>query len=70
MGRNRPPSHNRHRQLPSEQLVNKYTVISDNLSGHQAGDTVTEEDLEGCSVSHLVESGHIIPAKTTKKETE
>ena len=50
--------------------MNKYTVISENLSGHQAGDTVTEEDLEGCSVSHLVESGHILPAKTTKKETE
>lgn len=47
-----------------------YKVISENLSGHQAGDTVTEEDLEGCSISHLIESGHIIPTPKTKKESE
>lgn len=47
-----------------------YKVISDNLSGHQAGDTVTDEDLAGVNIAALIDGGHITPNSKPKKETE
>ncbi len=50
--------------------MSSYKVISDNLSGHQAGDTVTAEDLEGVNIDALIEGGHITPTTKTKKAEE
>ena len=47
--------------------MNTYKVTTDNLSGHQAGDTVTEQDLEGVNIDALIEGGHITPTTKTKK---
>jgi hypothetical protein len=45
-----------------------YKVLSDNFAGKACGETVTAEELEGCSVEALIAGGHIEPAaKPTKK---
>lgn len=45
-----------------------YRVISNNLAGHQAGETVTDEDLAGANIAALIDGGHIHP--TTKPKTQ
>jgi len=48
--------------------LNTYTIVGPlNVAGHKPGDTVTDEDLDGCSVEHLIGAGHILPInpKTT-----
>lgn len=47
-----------------------YKVLSDNFAGKACGETVTDEELEGCSVEALIAGGHIAPAKQTKKAEE
>jgi hypothetical protein len=49
-----------------------YKVIAENISGKNPGDTITDEELDGCSVEALISGGHIEIAKTTKtiKEVE
>lgn len=37
----------------------QYKVTSDLLSGHKAGDVVTEDDLPGANIEALVEGGHL-----------
>ena len=45
----------------------KYTVTSDRLSGHQLGDTVTDEQLAGLNIDALIEAGHLTKTTNTKK---
>jgi hypothetical protein len=47
-----------------------YKVLSDNFAGKACGETVTDEELEGCSVEALIAGGHLAPAKQTKKAEE
>lgn len=39
----------------------KYTVTSHRLAGHDHGDTVTDDDLQGANVPVLIAAGHIAP---------
>jgi len=36
-----------------------YLVTSNRLDGLKRGDTVTDKDLEGCNIEHLIDAGHI-----------
>lgn len=47
-----------------------YKVLSDNFAGKNAGDTVTDEDLEGANIEALIEGGHLSTTTNNKKETE
>jgi hypothetical protein len=51
-----------------------YIVTSNRLDGLKRGDTVTDKDLEGCNIEHLIEAGHIStqqPKKSVKtKDTD
>lgn len=45
-----------------------FKVLSDNFAGKACGETVTSEELEGCSIEALIAGGHLEPsAKPTKK---
>ena len=46
-------------------MSNKYTVLSDNLAGHEQGDTVTEKSLAGANIEAL--GGHLKPDNPPKK---
>ena len=43
--------------------MSTYTVMSHKLAGHEHGDTVTNDDLEGANVPALIASGHLAEAK-------
>ena len=47
-----------------------YKVIADNVSGKNPGDTITDEELDGCSVESLISGGFIEVAKSTKTTKE
>jgi hypothetical protein len=47
-----------------------YKVIADNVSGKKPGDTITDEELIGCSVEALILGGHIEANKTSKTTKE
>ena len=51
-----------------------YLVTSNRLDGLKRGDTITDKDLEGCNIEHLIDAGHIStqqPKKSVKtKDTE
>jgi len=51
-----------------------YLVTSNRLDGLKRGDTITDKDLEGCNIEHLIEAGHIStqqPKKSVKtKDTD
>ena len=51
-----------------------YLVTSNRLDGLKRGDTVTDKDLEGCNIEHLLDAGHIStqqPKKSVKtKDTD
>lgn len=44
-----------------------YTVLSDRLDGHKAGDTVSAAELESANIDALVDAGHLTPVATSKK---
>ena len=43
--------------------MSTYTVTSHKLAGHEHGDTVTDDDLEGANVPALIAAGHLAEAK-------
>ena len=43
--------------------MTSYTVTSHKLAGHEHGDTVTDDDLEGANVPALIAAGHLAEAK-------
>jgi hypothetical protein len=50
-----------------------YKIVSDRIAGKKAGDTITDEELDGCDIPALVEAGHITgetQPKTQKAEKE
>lgn len=36
------------------------------VADHEPGSTLTDEDLTGLNVDHLIEAGHIAPSKAAK----
>ena len=51
--------------------MTNYKVLSDRLDGKKQGEIVSENDLAGCNIEALLESGHItVIHKATKKDEE
>lgn len=51
--------------------MNTYKIIGPlPVAGHQSGDVVSDDDLEGCDIEHLIGAGHLasIKSKTTPVE--
>jgi len=49
--------------------VTVYKIVGpQRVAGHEPGSTVTDGDLAGLNVSHLIEAGHIAPSKAAKAE--
>jgi hypothetical protein len=46
-----------------------YEVVSARL-GWPVGAVLSTDDLSGCNIEHLVATGHLAPAATTKKKAE
>ena len=36
-----------------------YLVTSNRLDGLKRGELITDKDLEGCNIEHLIDAGHI-----------
>ena len=49
-------------------MSNKYTVLSDNLAGHEQGDPVTEKSLAGANIEALIQGGNLKHENPPKKE--
>ena len=47
-----------------------YKVVSERIVGKEPGDTITEQELEGCDIAALVEAGHITGTITTSTKAE
>jgi len=48
-----------------------YKVVSELVAGKNPGDTITDQELEGCNIDALIEAGHIVgETKSTKAEKE
>jgi hypothetical protein len=49
--------------------MSKYEVTSDNLVGHEKGDSVTDKQLAGANIEALKQGGHLKETNpTTKKD--
>ena len=48
--------------------MSKYEVTSDNLVGHEKGDSVTDKQLAGANIEALIQGGHLKETNPTKKE--
>jgi hypothetical protein len=46
-----------------------YIVTSNRLDGLKRGDVITDKDLEGCNIDHLLDAGHI-STQTVKKSAK
>lgn len=43
-----------------------YIINSNRLDGLKRGDVITDKDLEGANIEHLLESGHISTQQVKK----
>jgi hypothetical protein len=46
-----------------------YIVTSNRLDGLKRGDVISDKDLEGCNIDHLLDAGHI-STQTVKKSAK
>jgi hypothetical protein len=46
-----------------------YIVTSNRLDGLKRGDVISDKDLEGCNIDHLLNAGHI-STQTVKKSAK
>ncbi len=46
--------------------MTNYIVNSNRLDGLKRGDVITDKDLEGANIEHLLESGHISTQQVKK----
>jgi hypothetical protein len=49
--------------------VNTYKIVGPlNVVGHEPGEIVSDDDLKGCDIEHLIGAGHLAStkSKTTK----
>jgi len=45
--------------------VNTYKIIGSlPVAGHLPGDVVSDDDLEGCDIEHLIGAGHLASTKS------
>lgn len=48
-----------------------YKIVSEIVAGKKPGDTITDQELEGCNIEALLEAGHIVgESKPNKAEKE
>ena len=45
-----------------------YKVLSDLIDGKNTGETISDDELQGCNIDALLQAGHL--AETTTKKTE
>lgn len=51
--------------------MGSYKVASDLVAGKKPGDTITDQELEGCNIQALIEAGHLVgETKSNKAEKE
>jgi len=50
--------------------MSTYKVLTDMVANKSIGDSISDEELEGCSIEALINSGHIAPAHQPKQEKE
>ena len=50
--------------------MSTYKVLTDMVANKSIGDSITDEELDGCSIDALINSGHIAPTNQPKKEKE
>ena len=50
--------------------MSTYKVLTDMVANKSIGDSISDEELEGCSIESLINSGHIAPTNQPKKEKE
>ena len=50
--------------------MSTYKVLTDMVANKSIGDTISSDELEGCSIDALINSGHIAPTTQPKKEKE
>ncbi len=45
--------------------MNTYKIVGPlNVVGHEPGDIITDDDLVGCDVQHLIDAGHLASTKS------
>jgi len=47
-----------------------YKVLSNLVEGKNAGDNISDDELQGCDIAALVEAGHLAEPSTKKTEKE
>lgn len=50
--------------------MSTYKILTDMVANKSIGDTISSDELEGCSIDALINSGHIAPTTQPKKEKE
>ena len=50
--------------------MSTYKVLTDMVANKSIGDTISSDELEGCSIEALINSGHLAPTTQPKKEKE
>lgn len=51
--------------------MNTYQIVGPlRVAGHEPGDIVTDEDLAGLNVDHLIEAGHLSAASKKAGKAE
>jgi hypothetical protein len=45
--------------------VNTYKIVGPlPVAGHEPGDVVSDDDLDGCDIEHLIGAGHLADTKS------
>lgn len=45
--------------------MNTYKIVGPlPVAGHEPGDVVSDDDLEGCDIEHLIGAGHLASTKS------
>jgi len=47
-----------------------YKVLTDLIDGKNAGDTISDDELQGCNINALFAAGHLAEPTTKKTEKE
>jgi hypothetical protein len=51
--------------------VNTYKIVGPlNVVGHEPGEIVSDDDLEGCDIEHLIGAGHLASTKSKTTPVE
>jgi hypothetical protein len=51
--------------------VNTYKIVGPlNVVGHEPGEIVSDDDLKGCDIEHLIGAGHLASTKSKTNKVE